>query len=51
MLEMNVAPGSRPVAVQAPRGLYWKIPFLPPVASQPAIEPSPAPMSDDTTAM
>ena len=33
---MNFAPGSRPVAVHAPRAVYWKIPFLPPVASQPA---------------
>ena len=31
--------------MQVPRAVYWKIPFLPPVASQPAIDPSPAPMS------
>ena len=39
------ARGARFVAVQLPRAVYWKIPFLPPVASQPEIDPSPAPMS------
>ncbi len=51
MSEMKVAPGSRPDAVQVPRGVYWKIPFLPPVVSQPATLPSPAPMSDEMIAM
>src|SRR3954454_10334461 len=48
---MYVAPDSRFVAAQVPRAIYWKIPFLPPVPLHPVIEPSPAPMSCDTTAM
>ena len=43
-------PAARLVAVQSPRAVYWKMPALP-SPSQPEIEPSPAPMSDDTTAM
>jgi len=31
---MKRAPRARLVAVQVPRGLFWKIPFLPPLASQ-----------------
>ena len=50
MSEMYVAPAWRPLAVQVPRGVYWKMPCLPPVVSQPATEPSPAPMSDEMTA-
>ena len=45
-----MAPALSGDAVQVPRGVYWKIPMLPPVVSQPAILPSPAPVSDDTTA-
>ena len=54
-VQMYVAPGVRPVALHVPRGVYWKIPFLPPgerpfeSSSQPAMPP--APMSCDTTAM
>src|SRR6478609_11709799 len=50
MSEMYVAPCCRPVDVQVPRAVYWKMPFLPPVESQLATEPSPAPMSDEMTA-
>src|SRR4029079_8811403 len=50
MFEMNVAPDCRPVDAQLPRAVYWKMPFLPPVESQLATEPSPAPMSDEMTA-
>src|SRR4051794_9471244 len=46
---MNVAPLCKPVDVQVPRAVYWKMPFLPPVESQLATEPSPAPMSDEMT--
>src|SRR4029453_19257396 len=46
---MYVAPLSGFVA-QLPRGVYWKMPFWPPVESQLATEPSPAPMSDEMTA-
>ena len=37
--------------MQVPRGVYWKIPCLPPVESQLATLPSPAPMSDEMMAM
>src|SRR5689334_1122221 len=47
---MNVAPCWRLLLVQVPCAVYWKMPWLPPVALQPAIEPSPAPMSEETTA-
>src|SRR5579871_3478958 len=49
---MKVALGSSVVAVQVPRGWFWKIPWSP-RAVQPIEEvTSPgAPMSDDTTAM
>src|ERR1051325_9772100 len=50
MFEMYVAPACRPLDVQVPRGVYWKTPLLPPVESQLATEPSPAPMSDEMTA-
>src|SRR6478609_4453263 len=47
---MNVAPGSRVVDVQVPRGADWNTP-LSPLAEQEALTiPSPAPMSDETTA-
>ena len=47
---MKVWPASRFVAVHAPRGAYWKRPPLP-LPAQRSIDPSPAPMSDETTAM
>ena len=47
---MNVAPACRPVLVQVPRGVYWNTPPLP-VPAQPEMLPSPAPMSDEITAM
>src|SRR5678816_4205838 len=50
MSEMNVAPACSPLDVQVPRGMNWKMPFLPLLESQLAIEPSPAPMSDEITA-
>src|SRR5262249_24532694 len=43
--EMNVAPPVSVVSVQVPRGAYWKMPFFPPVLSQLATLPSPAPIS------
>ena len=43
-------PPPRPLAVQVPRGVYWKMPCLPPEVSQPGTEPLPAPMSDEMTA-
>ncbi len=36
--------------MQVPRGVYWKMPLSPPLASHPEKLPSPAPMSDETTA-
>src|SRR4029079_10328226 len=51
MSEMYVAAGRSPVDAHEPCGVYWKMPFLPPVESQLATEPSPAPMSDEITAM
>src|SRR6185436_1164877 len=47
---MYVFPACRFVAVQVPRAVYWKTPLPPPVELQPAMLPSPAPMSDETTA-
>ena len=44
-------PAASVVLVHAPRGVYWKMPALPPPVSQPAMLPSPAPMSDEITAM
>src|SRR6478609_555261 len=45
MLEMNVAPGFNVDDVHVPRGVVWKRPASPVV-----VQPSPAPMSEDTTA-
>src|SRR5262245_33639670 len=49
VLEMYVAPFCKVVLVQFPRAVYWKIPCFPPVESQPAMLPSPAPISDEIT--
>src|SRR6188768_2215825 len=47
---MYVAPCCSGFVAQVPRGVYWKMPFLPPLESQLATEPSPAPMSEEMTA-
>ena len=47
---MYVAPACSGFVAQLPRGVYWKMPFLPPLESQLDTEPSPAPMSDEMTA-